>query len=78
MAQKQPEKRPGLFDLQVPFFAPLWRRVALVAVCLGWALLELAWGGPFWALIFAALGLYAAWQFFAVWAPKDDERNNDD
>ena len=24
-------------DVDHPFFRPLWRRIALVAVCLGWA-----------------------------------------
>lgn len=53
-----------LFELQIDFFLPLWRRVALVAVCLGWAMVEFGTGSPFWGIIFASLGAYAIWQFF--------------
>lgn len=53
-----------LFDLQIPFFIPVWRRVALVIFCLGWAVIEFATGAPFWGIIFGGLGVFAAWQFF--------------
>lgn len=51
----------GFFDLDQPFFLPLWRRVAVVALCLGWAVIEVAGGAPFWAVLFAAAGLYSGW-----------------
>lgn len=60
-----------LFDLQKPFYRPLWIRVALVVFCLGWALFELRNGAPFWAILFGAMGIYAAHQFFIAFDPKD-------
>ncbi|PRX35052.1 hypothetical protein SAMN05216257_102473 [Meinhardsimonia xiamenensis] len=48
-------------DLDVPFFLPLWRRVAVVVICLGWAGWEFSSGAPGWGLLFAAAGLYCGW-----------------
>lgn len=59
-------------DVQHPFFRPLWRRVAVVAVCLGWAGVELAAGEVFWAILFGAAGVYCAYQFFLVFDPPED------
>ncbi len=53
-----------LLDPAHPFFAPLWRRLAIVAVTLAWAVFEFATGNPFWGILFGAAGLYCAWQFF--------------
>lgn len=53
-----------LFEIQTDFFLPLWRRIAVVVSCLGWAALEFSTSGPFWGLIFMALGVYSIWQFF--------------
>ena len=58
-------------DTDHPFFRPLWIRVLIVAVCLGWGLLELVTGAPLWAAVFLALGAYAAWAFFVEPRPKD-------
>ncbi|TIT56050.1 MAG: DUF3329 domain-containing protein, partial [Mesorhizobium sp.] len=35
-------------DYEHPFFRPLWRRIAVVAVCLAWSVIEFASGTPFW------------------------------
>lgn len=51
---------------------PLWVRVLIVALCVGWAAMEfgllgflgLPVGSPFWGVIFLALGVYAAYGFF--------------
>ena len=44
-----------------PWFAPLYRRVAVVAVCLVWLALE-AWAGEqVWTLIAVAVTGYAVW-----------------
>lgn len=51
-------------DRNHPFFRPLWRRIAVVAVCLGWAVIEFATLSPFWGVLFAAAGLWAAYEFF--------------
>ena len=62
----------SLFDVQTPFFRPLWRRIAATAVCLAWAAVELATGGMMWAMLFGAAGIYLAWQFFVVFRPPPD------
>lgn len=63
-----------LFDLDHPFFIPVWRRVAIVAFCLGWTVVELTRGSPYWALFFAGLGLYCGWYFRFRFNPrKPDE-----
>lgn len=59
-----------LFDLDHPFFIPLWRRVLIVAASLGWALMEFAGGAPFWGVLFGAIGLYAGWHFFFNFNPR--------
>ncbi len=58
------------FDLQHPFFLPLWRRVVVVVVTLGWTLVELIDGNAGWALLFGASGLYCAHQFFIAFDTK--------
>lgn len=55
-----------MFDVQHPFFIPLWRRIFVVAACIGWALLELSWGNPGWSILFGAIGAYCAHQFFVA------------
>lgn len=67
-----------MFNLQAAFFRPLWLRLAVVALCLGWAVLEVATGSPGWAVLFAAAGSWAGYQFFVAWAPKPDNERNDD
>ena len=68
-----------LLDVQHPFFIPLWRRVATVALCYFWMVVELVTGGPGWALLFAALGTYCAHQFFIAFDPPDpDGADGDD
>ncbi|MBX2879256.1 MAG: hypothetical protein KTR32_04945 [Granulosicoccus sp.] len=59
-------------DLQIPFFVPVWRRLVLLLICLGWGVFELLAGESLWATIFFAMGIFAAWQlFFSGW-PKAD------
>jgi hypothetical protein len=52
-----------ILDPAHPFFRPLWVRVAVVGLALGWAVVELVFGSPGWAMLFAAAGLYALWEF---------------
>ncbi len=51
-------------DHEHPFFRPLWRRVAVVAVCVAWSIFEFATGASFWGMIAAGFAVYAVWQFF--------------
>jgi hypothetical protein len=67
----------GFLDVQTPFFHPLWRRVLVTAICLGWAVIEIASGAVFWAVLFGAAGIHLAWQFFFVFelpSAKRDEK----
>ena len=48
----------GLDD---PWFRPLWRRLLVVALTLGWGIFELATGAPLWAVAFLGIGAFAAW-----------------
>lgn len=51
-------------DSEHPFFRPLWRRVAVVAVCVIWSIIEFATGTPFWGVIALGFAGYGVWQFF--------------
>lgn len=59
-----------------PFFRPLWRRIALTAVTLGWAAFELATGNPFWAILFGALGAAALWGLLIAYDPDGAGRRD--
>ena len=51
------------------FFDPLWRRVAVVAICAGWTGLEFFYGENMWAGIAAAITAYAVWSFLLAYKP---------
>jgi len=59
-----------MFDLDHPFFRPLWIRVVIVAVTLGWALFEFIAGAPTWGGLFGAIGLYVTYKFFFDFNPR--------
>lgn len=58
-------------DTDHPMLRPLWVRILLVAICLGWAAFEFIGGSGTWGAVFLALGAYAAWGFFI--AKGDDD-----
>jgi hypothetical protein len=63
--------------LRHPFFLPLWRRVVTVVLVLGWAIVEFVSAAPLWGVLFGAIGLVAAWEFFVAFDPvnyRGDER----
>ncbi|MFC5587145.1 DUF3329 domain-containing protein [Nitratireductor kimnyeongensis] len=62
-----------MIDARHPFFRPLWRRVAVVAVCLGWGVFEFVSGAPFWGILYTAVGVYAAWSLLYTFKPGDIE-----
>jgi hypothetical protein len=66
-----------LFDFHHPFYRPLWRRIAVVAVCILWGGVEFATGGTLWAVLFIGVGLVAAWQFFFQDRPEGPPRKAD-
>ncbi|ESW90589.1 DUF3329 domain-containing protein [Mesorhizobium sp. M1060] len=61
-------------DYEHPFFRPLWRRVAVVAVCVIWAGIEFASGTPFWGIIALGFAAYAVWQFFYLYKPVEESK----
>lgn len=63
----------ALIDPAHPFFRPRWRRVAVVAAFVGWALVEVVTGSPGWAMLFGAAGLYAAYVLLFNDKPEDSE-----
>ncbi|WP_116596904.1 hypothetical protein [Primorskyibacter marinus] len=65
------------FDLRIPFFLPLWRRVVTVVLTGGWAAFELANGNPGWAVIFGAAGAFCAYEFFIVFDPENFKGDKD-
>jgi hypothetical protein len=48
-----------MLDVNDPFFRPVWRRWATVAVPATWACVEWISGDPFWGLLFTAAAAYA-------------------
>ncbi|HEY8594969.1 MAG TPA: DUF3329 domain-containing protein [Devosiaceae bacterium] len=58
-------------DSAHPFFRPLWRRIATLAVCVGWAGFEVIWGEPTWALVAVGLFAYGFWTLIVKFAPEE-------
>lgn len=59
----------GFLDLDDPWFRPLWRRILVAGIALGWGLFELVSGSTGFAILFLALGAYAAWRLFVTFDP---------
>lgn len=69
---------PNLFDFDHPFFRPLWRRIAVVSICAGWGLFELAMGATGWAIVFLGLAALSFWGLFVRFQPGPDESDDPD
>jgi hypothetical protein len=61
------------FDTNHPVFAPLWRRLSIVAFCLAWAALEWAFGDTIWMSISLAVAAWLGWAFFIAFEPREEE-----
>lgn len=55
-----------LINLEDPFFAPLWIRVAVVLVTLLWGGFEIYRGAPLWGIIFLGIGAICGWRFATI------------
>jgi hypothetical protein len=64
------------FDLNDPFFRPLWIRVLIVAAAGGWGVFEFVSGQPFWGILFCAIGAYAFYGFFIAFDPREVEKKD--
>ncbi|WP_293449934.1 hypothetical protein [Planktotalea sp.] len=53
-------------DLENPFFAPLWIRIAVVVVMAVWGTFELSQGAILWAIIFLGFAAICGWRFATI------------
>ena len=60
-----------LFNLRSPMMRPLWVRLLVTGLTLGWTVMELVNGNTGWALMFGAAGAWCAWEFFVVFDPAN-------
>lgn len=65
--------RGGPFEVRHPLLKPLWRRIALVGACAFISILDFLGGRLIWGVIFGAIGLYLAYQFFIAFDPTEYE-----
>ncbi|WP_114010096.1 hypothetical protein [Cohaesibacter intestini] len=59
-----------MFDFDIPFFRPLWVRLIVVTICIGWGLFELMGNSVGFAMIFLSAGFYAAYRLFVTFDPE--------
>ena len=63
-----------LLDLENPFFAPLWIRIAVTTFLILWGFFEVSQGAYVWAIIFIGLGVICGWRFATIdYSAKDDD-----
>lgn len=62
-------------NLRHPFFLPLYRRILTTAVCAFWVVIELIYGGPFWALLIGLLTVWCIWEYFIAFDPANYQDN---
>lgn len=60
-----------LIDADHPFYRPLWVRLVLVGICVGWTAVEFYNGQQTWGLIFLAVAAYAFAQLILFYKPSD-------
>ncbi|WP_217653871.1 hypothetical protein [Litoreibacter ascidiaceicola] len=58
--------RLKLFDLDIPFFLPVWRRVLAVTIPALWGVFEFSSGAALWGVIFWGMAGIAAWKFWTA------------
>lgn len=66
-----------MFDFNNPFYRPIWLRLLIVALCLGWGIVEITTQSPGFAILFLAIGGYAAYRFFVTFDPKTSDPSED-
>lgn len=62
-----------MFDFDDPRYRPLWLRLLLCGVCVGWGIFELASGNFLFAILFIALSVYLIWRLLFNFHPRDEE-----
>lgn len=66
-----------ILDAGHPFYRPLWRRIAIVAVAFAWAAFELSNGETTWAAVFGLIALYCGWSLLVAYKPVIEEGDKD-
>ncbi len=56
-----------------PWFAPRYRRIAVVSVCLLWLVIEAMSGEAIWQLISFGAFAYSFWALLIAYRPPSDE-----
>ena len=60
-----------------PFFDPLWRRIALIGLCVAWAGVEFYHHKTVWGVLVLAITAQAAWSYLLKYkrtdAPSSDK-----
>lgn len=64
-----------LFDFNDPFFRPLWIRILVVVLPIGWGLFEFAAGNGWWGAVFCGLGALAFYGLFISFEPRETEKS---
>ncbi|WP_181701387.1 DUF3329 domain-containing protein [Chthonobacter albigriseus] len=60
-------------DISHPFYRPLWRRIAIVAVVALWLGYEVTFGGdPMWLVLATGMLAYSVWAFLLTYRPPAD------
>ncbi len=60
------------FEVRVPFFRPMWRRILVAGGTTLWTGVELMNGAVGWAVAFGAIAIYLIWAFFLAWRDPDE------
>ena len=71
--RKGAEKVAMLQNNDHPFLRPLWRRVALVALCAAWTVFELVNGETMWVTLAGGMTALGAWQYLIAYKPPPDK-----
>jgi len=66
-----------MFDLDAPFYRPIWIRLVIVITCFGWGGVEFMNGSPGFAALFLAIGGYSAYRFFVTFSPAPSDPPED-
>lgn len=69
--------RKRLIEVRHPFFRPLWRRIVLSVLLVGWTIFEISGGNTLWALLFGAIGVFCIYEFFFIYDPANYEDRED-
>ena len=65
-------KNRRISEQSLPFYRPLWRRVAIMVFVALWLAFEIYQQSGLWIGIAAAMFCYALWTFFLSWPKTPD------